>query len=90
MDTVIVLITLREGAIEQIKSNPEIAQREMQFVNTWKEEGILDSFFISKSKKGAVLIFKGDDEIQTKSLIESLPYFPFMSTIEYHSSVKQF
>ena len=30
----------------------------MEYVNKWKEEGILENLFISVSKKDAVLIFK--------------------------------
>ena len=55
----------------------------MEYVNKWKEEGILENFSISVSKKDAVLIFKNIDESKTKELIEILPYFPYMQKIEY-------
>jgi len=50
----------------------------------------LESFFISVSKKDAVLIFQAIDESKTKELIEVLPYFPYMAKIEYHNLNKQF
>ena len=62
----------------------------MEYVNKWKKEGILENFFISVSKKDAVLIFKNIDESKTKELIEILPYFPYMQKIEYHILDKQF
>jgi len=62
----------------------------MEYVNKWKEEGILENFFISVSKKDAVLIFKNIDESKTKELIEILPYFPYMQKIVYHILDKQF
>lgn len=62
----------------------------MEYVNKCKEEGILENFFISVSKKDAVLIFKNIDESKTKELIEILPYFPYMQKIEYHILDKQF
>ena len=62
----------------------------MEYVNKLKEEGILENFFISVSKKDAVLIFKNIDESKTKELIEILPYFPYMQKIEYHILDKQF
>ncbi len=62
----------------------------MEYVNKWKEEGILENFFISVSKKDAVLIFKNIDESITRELIEILPYFPYMQKIEYHILDKQF
>jgi hypothetical protein len=62
----------------------------MEFVHKWKEENILECFFISVSKKDAVLIFQNIDERKTKELVESLPYFPYMANIEYHNLNKQF
>lgn len=62
----------------------------MEYINKWKEEGILENFSISVSKKDAVLIFKNIDESKTKELIEILPYFPYMQKIEYHILDKQF
>ncbi|MCF1753365.1 hypothetical protein [Mariniradius sediminis] len=90
MNSIMVLITLSDSGIETIKSNPELPKKEMEFVARWKDEGILESFFISVSKKDAVLIFKNVDESTVKGLIESLPYFPYMAQIAYHHLNKQF
>jgi uncharacterized protein with GYD domain len=90
MNRILVLITLSDNGIETIKSTPDLPKREMEFVNQWKQESILESFFISVSKKDAVLIFQNVDESRAKELIETLPYFPFMSKIEYHNLNKQF
>lgn len=90
MNRILVLITLSEGGIEKIKANPELPKKEMEYVNQWKAEGILESFFISVSKQDAVLIFKNLDEVKTKELIEILPYFPYMAKIDYHILDKQF
>ena len=90
MNRILVLISLSENGIEKIKANPELPKKEMEFVNQWKEEGILESFFISVSKKDAVLILTNIDEASTKKLIEILPYFPYMQQIVYHNLNKQF
>lgn len=90
MNRILVLITLSDSGIETIKSNPELPKKEMEFVNQWKAQAILESFFISVSKKDAVLIFQNIDENKTKELISILPYFPYMSKIEYHNLNKQF
>ena len=86
----LVLITLSDSGIETIKSTPEIPKKEMEFIHQWQEKKILESFFISVTKKDAVLIFQNTEEAKVKQLIESLPYFPFMSKIEYHALNKQF
>lgn len=90
MNRVMVLITLSDSGIETIKSSPELPKKEMEFVNQWKFEDILEAFFISVTKKDAVLIFKNIDEARTKELIESLPYFPYMENIQYLNLNKQF
>lgn len=90
MNRILVLITLSESGIETIKSNSELPKKEMEFVNQWKQQNILESFFISVSKKEAVLIFQNIDEARTKELIEILPYFPYMAKIEYYNLNKQF
>jgi hypothetical protein len=90
MNRILVLITLSDSGIETIKSNPELPIKEMEYVNQWKQEAILESFFISVTKKDAVLIFQNVDEARTKELIEILPYFPYMAKIEYHNLNKQF
>lgn len=90
MNRIMVLITLSDKGIEVIKSNPALPEKEMEFVDQWKAEGILESFFISMTKKDAVLMFQNVDESKTKELIESLPYFPHMERIHYHNLNKQF
>lgn len=90
MNRILVIITLSDSGIQTIISTPELPKKEMEYVNQWKQEGILESFFISVSKKEAVLIFKHVDEAKTKELIEILPYFPYMENIAYHNLNKQF
>jgi len=90
MNRILVLITLSDTGIETIKSNPELPKKEMEFLNQWKEENILESFFISVAKKDAVLLFQNIDERTTRELIETLPYFPYMTKTEYHNLNKQF
>lgn len=90
MSSILVLITLADDGITQIRANPELPKKEMEFINQWKQEGILENFFIATSKKDAVLIFKDVDEQKVKGLIEILPYFPYMQKIDYHILDKQF
>jgi hypothetical protein len=90
MNRILVFITLSDSGIETIKSTPELPPQEMAFINQWKQENILESFFISVSKKDAVLLFQQVDEAKAKELIETLPYYPYMAKIEYHHLNKQF
>lgn len=90
MNRIMVLISLSEKGIETIKSNPELPKREMEFIQQWKSENILESFFISVTKRDAVLIFQNIDEAQTKAMIQILPYFPYMEKVNYQVLDKQF
>jgi hypothetical protein len=90
MNRILVLITLSDSGIETIKSNPELPKQEMEFISQWKKQDILESFFISVTKKDAILIFQNIDQDRTKELIETLPYFPYMVKIDYHNLNKQF
>ncbi len=48
MNRILVLITLSDSGIETIKSNPELPKKEMEFVNQWKQENILESFHLGR------------------------------------------
>ncbi len=90
MKRVLVSISLSPEGMSTIKATPELQKAEMEFVNTWKEEGILESFFISADRTGAFLLFKGVDANRTRELIGILPYFPYMAKVDYFELDKQF
>lgn len=90
MKRTLVSISLTPEGMATIKANPELQKAEMQFINDWKEEGILESFFITTNRTGAFLLFSGVEGVRTKELIEGLPYFPFMAKVEYFELDKQF
>jgi muconolactone D-isomerase len=76
--------------MENIPSNfQEIIQHEKEVVAKWKAEGILEHLFLRQGN-GAVLIFKGVDEIKAKELMETLPLYKLKKSVEYLNLVKQF
>lgn len=68
----------------------EILKHEQEVVSQWKENGILDNLFLRQTKNGAVLIFKGIDELKVKELMETLPLYKLKKSVEYFSLIKQF
>ncbi|MBK6829924.1 MAG: hypothetical protein IPG92_03875 [Flavobacteriales bacterium] len=52
MKQTLVSIALSPEGMEKIKANPELQKAEMQFINDWKEQGILESFFITTNRTG--------------------------------------
>ena len=68
----------------------EIIKHEQEVVAQWKEEGILEHLFLRQGRNGAVLIFKEIDEQRAKELMETLPLYKLMKSVEYYSLMKQF
>jgi muconolactone D-isomerase len=68
----------------------EIIKHEQEVVAQWKEEGILEHLFLRQGRNGAVLIFKDIDEQRAKELMETLPLYKLMKSVEYFNLMKQF
>ena len=75
---------------KQISNFPEVVAHEREFIDKWKEEGILETLFLRQQRNGAVLIFKDIEEEKVRELINALPLFPYMKTVEYLQLIKQF
>lgn len=56
---------------------------EIPMVMKWKEEGVVESFFVRADTNGAMLVFKDLEMDQVKTLIESLPFFPYLEKVDY-------
>lgn len=52
-------------------------------VMKWKEEGIIEKFFVRTDANGAMLFFKDMEIEQVANKIESLPFFPYLEKVEY-------
>ena len=90
MKHILVSITLSPEGMSTIRADQGLQRAEMAFIEKWKAEGILENFYITTDRTGAFLIFNGVDGDRTKELIEGLPYFPYMSRVDYVELDKQF
>jgi hypothetical protein len=68
----------------------ELRQKEMSHIKNWRDEDILENFYIKSEKDGAKLIFKNVVIEQVVKYIENLPLFPFMEKVEYLNFDKVF
>ncbi len=68
----------------------EIIKHEQEIIAHWKEDGIIEHLFLRQTKNGAVIVFKDIDEPKAKELIETLPLFQFVKSVEYFQLMKQF
>ena len=87
---ILVSISLSPEGMAHIRATPDLQKAEMEFVNRWKEEGLLESFFISTDRTGAFLLLRGVELGRAKELIGALPYFPYMAQVQYFELEKQF
>ncbi|HEY0977317.1 MAG TPA: muconolactone Delta-isomerase family protein [Flavobacteriales bacterium] len=90
MERTLVSISLSPEGLATIKAAPELRQAEMRFIHDWKEQGLLEHFFITTDRTGAFLLFQGVDGDRLRGMIEGLPYFPYMAKVEYVGLDKQF
>jgi hypothetical protein len=88
MNRIAVMITMH---FDDSKGNfEELRQKEMAHVMSWKENNILDSFFIKSNKDGAMIIFKDIQMQDVVNKVEALPFFPYMQEVKYLSFDKIF
>lgn len=76
---------------EQLPDNfQEMIKHEQEVVAKWKEQGILVHFFLRQTRNGAVFIFKDVDEEQVKKMMETIPLYPLMKSIDYFPLIQQY
>ncbi len=76
---------------ENLPSNfQEIIKHEQEVLNQWKSEGFVEHLFLRQTKNGAVIVFKDINEEKAKELMQTLPLYQFLKSIEYLQLIKQF
>lgn len=68
----------------------EIIKHEQEVIAQWKVDGIIEHLFLRQTKNGAVIVFKDIDEVKAKELMETLPLYQFVKSVEYFNLMKQF
>ncbi|MFN8277354.1 MAG: muconolactone Delta-isomerase family protein [Chitinophagales bacterium] len=68
----------------------EIIKHEQEAVAAWKQEGVLEHLFLRPTRNGAVLVFKDMDEEKAQALMQTLPLYKFVKSVEYYPLIKQF
>ena len=76
---------------DRLPSNfQEIIAHEQKVIGQWKQDGLLEHLFLRETKNGAVIVFKDMDETRAKALMETLPLYSFVKSVEYFALMKQF
>ncbi len=79
----IAVITTKIAANHPEVDFEALKQKEIPIVMKWKQEGIIENFFIRADTNGAMLIFQNMEMEQVVQNIESLPFFPYLEKVEY-------
>jgi muconolactone D-isomerase len=75
----------------QLPSNfQEIIKHEQALIGKWKVDGLVEHLFLKPTKNGALIIFTGLEEDKVKELMQSLPLYQFLKSVEYLPLIKQF
>jgi muconolactone D-isomerase len=68
----------------------DIIKHEQEVLANWKRDGLVDHLFLRQTKNGAVIVFNDIDETKAKQLMESLPLYQFVQSVEYYNLIEQF
>lgn len=68
----------------------EIIKHEQEVISAWKADGLIEHLFLRPTRNGAVIVFKDVDDARAKELMESLPLYQFVLSVEYFPLMKQF
>jgi muconolactone D-isomerase len=68
----------------------EVISHEQAVIAAWKADGLIEHLFLRPTRNGAVIVFKNVDDARAKELMESLPLYQFVLSVEYFPLMKQF
>lgn len=68
----------------------EIIKHEQEVLAQWKKEGYVEHLFLRQTKNGAVIVFKDIDQTKATELIETLPLYQFVKSVEYLQLMKMY
>jgi hypothetical protein len=60
-----------------------LKKKEIPVVMKWKQDGIIENFYIRADTNGAMLIFQQLEMEEVVKHIEGLPFFPYFEKVEY-------
>ena len=85
------ILAIFTSATDNLPDNfQEIIKHEQEVISAWKADGLIEHLFLRPTRNGAVIVFKDVDEARAKELMESLPLYQFVQSVEYFPLMKQF
>jgi hypothetical protein len=85
---ILVLFTINTDNLPE--NFQEIIKHEQEVISAWKQEGIVEHLFLRPTKNGAVIVFSNIVEERARLLMEELPLYQFVQSVEYYPLIKQF
>lgn len=86
MNIIAVLITIKdEVTVDDI---PEVLQQERATIQEYTAKGYMYDLLLRPNKNGALLMFKDLEADKVQELINALPLFPYLKSIETWPFIK--
>ena len=85
---ILVLFTINTDNLPE--NFQEIIKHEQEVISAWKQEGIVEHLFLRPTKNGAVIVFSNIVEERARLLMEELPLYQFVQSVEYYPLIKKF
>jgi len=86
MNITAVLITIKEDV--NVDDIPEVLQQERAIIQEYTAKGYMYDLFLRPNRNGALLMFKDLEDDKVQELVNALPLFPYLKTIETWPFIK--
>jgi muconolactone D-isomerase len=86
MNITAVLITIKEDV--NVDDIPEVLQHERSIIQEYHAKGYMYDLLLRPNKNGALLMFKDLEAEKVLELVNALPLFPYLKSIETWPFIK--
>jgi len=86
MNITAVLITIKEDV--NVNDIPEVLQQERAIIQEYNAKGYIYDLLLRPNRNGALLLFKDLEDDKVQELVNALPLFPYLKTIETWPFIK--
>ena len=86
MNITAVLITIKEDV--NVNDIPEVLQQERATIQEYTAKWYVYDLLLRPNRNGALLLFKDLEDDKVQELVNALPLFPYLKTIETWPFIK--
>ncbi len=80
MNITAVIITIKDEV--NVDDIPEVLQQERAIIQEYNAKGYMYDLLLRPNRNGALLLFKDLEDDKVQELVNALPLFPYLKTVE--------